>query len=64
MTDTQKTQENISKSLENPLLGAIKKDALTDAISAVPEKKRLLPDQISPSLDKFENAVSKKREQE
>lgn len=64
MTDTKTTQENISKSLENPILEVVKNEALTETIGSTPAKKKILPNQISPFLDKFENSLSKEKEQE
>ncbi|MBR4567300.1 hypothetical protein IKO18_02485 [bacterium] len=42
------TKKEISKSLENPIVEATKKTDLSKAISETPEKKQLLPDQITP----------------
>ncbi|PZM86719.1 MAG: hypothetical protein DLD55_04910 [candidate division SR1 bacterium] len=64
MTENKKTQEKLSKSLENPILEAVKSNDLSSAITSTPEKKKLLPNQIPPSLDKFETALSEEREQE
>lgn len=61
--NTEETKKEISKSLENPIVDATKKGDLSKAISDTPEKKQLLPDQIPPSLDKFENKLSKIREE-
>ena len=64
MAETEETKKEISKSLENPLVDATKKGDLSKAISDTPEKKQLLPNQISPGLDKFENKLAKLREKE
>jgi hypothetical protein len=64
MAETEETKKEISKSLENPLVDATKKGDLSKAISDTPEKKQLLPNQISPGLDKFENKLAKIREKE
>lgn len=63
MTNTKDTQQKISKSLENPFLEAVKTNDLSSAITGTPQKKKILPNQIPPSLDKFENKLSQEREQ-
>lgn len=63
MTTQESTQKNISKSLENPLLEVVKSDDLTSAIASTPQKKKILPNQIPISLDKFENTLSEEREE-
>ena len=57
------TEEKLSKNLENPLLEAVKSNDLSTAMSSTPQKKKILPNQIPPSLDKFENALSGEREE-
>ncbi len=64
MTTQESTQKNISKSLENPLLEAVKSDDLSTAMNSTPQKKKILPNQIPISLDKFETALSVEREQD
>jgi len=57
MTDTKATQEKISKSLENPILEAVKKDDLSLVMKNSAQKKVIPPNQISVALDKFENKI-------
>ncbi len=57
MTDTKATQEKISKSLENPILEAVKKDDLSLVMKNAAQKKVIPPNQISVALDKFENKI-------
>lgn len=64
MTENKKTEGKLSKNLENPLLEAVKSDDLSTAIASTPQKKKILPNQIPPSLDKFETALSRERESE
>ena len=64
MTENKKTEEKLSKNLENPLLEAVKSEDLSTAIASTPQKKTMLPNQIPPSLDKFETALSRERESE
>lgn len=64
MATQESTQKDISKSLENPLLEAVKSDDLSSAMASTPQKKKILPNQIPISLDKFETALSAKREQD
>ncbi len=64
MATQESTQKDISKSLENPLLDAVKSDDLSSAMASTPQKKKLLPNQIPISLDKFETALSAEREQD
>ncbi len=64
MTENKKTQEKLSKSLENPLLDAVRSDDLSSAMASTPQKKKILPNQIPISLDKFETALSAEREQD
>lgn len=64
MTTQESTQKNISKSLENPLLEAVKSDDLSSAMNSTPQKKKILPNQIPISLDKFETALSVEKEQD
>nr|MBR6100602.1 hypothetical protein [bacterium] len=44
----EETKKEISKSLDNPIVEATKKTDLSVAINSTPEKKQLLPDQITP----------------
>lgn len=64
MTTQESTQKNISKSLENPLLEAVKSNDLSTTMNSTPQKKKILPNQIPISLDKFETALSVEREQD
>ena len=57
----EETKKEISKSLDNPIVEATKKTDLSVAINSTPEKKQLLPDQITPWLSKFENKLIKER---
>ena len=58
------TKKEISKSLENPIVEATKRTDLSKAISETPEKKQLLPDQITPWLERFENKLAKIRDKD
>ena len=62
MWEVVETKQELSKSLENPVKDVKKKEDLSLAISSTPEKKKLLPNQISPWLDKFENRIAKIRD--
>ncbi len=64
MATQESTQKDISKSLENPLLDAVRSDDLSSAMASTPQKKKILPNQIPISLDKFETALSAEREQD
>ena len=55
--NTKATQEKISKSLENPILEAVKKDDLNLVMKNSAQKKVIPPNQISVALDKFENKI-------
>ena len=57
----EETKKEISKNLDNPIVEATKKTDLSVAMNSTPEKKQLLPDQISPSLSKYENKLIKER---
>ncbi len=53
---------NIQKTMNNPIKGALKWWELKDTILSHEKKPQLLsPNQISISLDKYENRIIKKR---
>ena len=60
----EETKKAISKSLDNPIVEATKKTDLSLAINSTPEKKQLLPDQITPWLSKYEDKLIKERNEE
>lgn len=61
MTTDQKTTDSaLSKAMRNPLAEVTKKSDVADVIWEDKDQK-LLPNQISPQLDKFENSLIKKK---
>lgn len=62
MTDDNKnkTDSALSKAMENPLIDATKKSDVVWVI-ADDVNKKIVPNQISPQLDKFENSLIQKK---
>ncbi len=58
--DLKETDTELSKAMKNPLVEAIKKSDVANAISD-DKTKNLAPNQISPQLDKFENSLIRKK---
>ena len=58
--DLKSTDNELSKAMKNPLIQATKKDEVALAIHEDVDKK-IAPNQISHRLDKFENALIRKK---
>ena len=56
MTDTKATQEKISKSLENPILEAVKKNDLSLVMKNAAQKKVIPPNQRTLAEEALEKA--------
>ena len=59
-TDQKTTDSALSKVMKNPLAEVTKKSDVANVIWEDKDQK-LLPNQISPQLDKFENSLIKKK---
>ena len=59
-TDLKETDSALSKAMKNPLAEVTKKSDVANAISD-DKTKNLVPNQISPQLDKFENSLIRKK---
>ncbi|MCF7835009.1 hypothetical protein K9M48_03045 [Candidatus Gracilibacteria bacterium] len=54
-------KQNIQKTMDHPINQAIKDDEIKKTISSSRKEKNLPENQISLSLDKYENRIIKKR---
>lgn len=58
--DLKQADSALSKAMNNPLAEVTKKSDVADAILD-DKTKNLVPNQISPQLDKFENSLIRKK---